>query len=307
MRASVSSHGFTVVRRGYRAEQVDRLLSRLSAGRDEAWERVARLTVLAKEMEEKTAALRGQVGQLPVPTYEELGPRAQEILALAEAEAADLRDRAEAAANDVRQEAEESACALREAARTAATAVRADADAVARQREETTGKAAGEILRAARQDVKSARQEAVAVLKEARKRSAATLAGLERELAAREEAAQRELEERCAESAARLQERGEVAERRLAEAQRVFGEVRQAAGAMLKEAEGRGAELIAQASARAERVQRETRLWLREHEELKGSVRSQLERVRSGLSALEARDVGTVPGPAPTPGSEEAT
>ncbi|MFD8016134.1 cellulose-binding protein, partial [Streptomyces sp. NPDC059762] len=72
--------------RGYRPEQVDRYLAALSGDRDEAWERAARLTVLAKEMEAELAALREAVAALKPQRYEELGEAAQQILKLAEQE-----------------------------------------------------------------------------------------------------------------------------------------------------------------------------------------------------------------------------
>lgn len=53
--ASASPHGFATVRgreRGYRPEQVEACAAALSEERDAAWERAARLTVLAREMEE---------------------------------------------------------------------------------------------------------------------------------------------------------------------------------------------------------------------------------------------------------------
>lgn len=304
MRASASPHGFSVVRRGYRAEQVDRLFSRLSAGRDEAWERVARLTVLAKEMEEQAAALQEQAAQVPPPTYEELGPRAQEILALAEAEAADLRDRAEAAAHEVRQECEEAARALREAARADATAVRAAADEEAREHEAAARAAAGELLTLARQETKAQRQEAAAALKEARKQTAAALAASEKEQAERAEAAERDSAAQELALDADLARREEAAERRLAEAQALFTEVREAVDAQQKAAEARGAELIAQAGTQVERIERATRRWLREHGQRQEEVRTQLEQVRSVLGALAGRDPGAVPSPAPAPGAE---
>src|SRR4051812_29547162 len=88
----VSSQGFEVVRgRGYRPEQVDAYAAALSAGRDAAWERAARLTVLAREMESEALRLREVVTQLAPQTYELLGERAQRLLALGEEEAAAVR------------------------------------------------------------------------------------------------------------------------------------------------------------------------------------------------------------------------
>ncbi|MYX73837.1 cellulose-binding protein, partial [Streptomyces sp. SID3915] len=102
----VSPYGFVGVRgRGYRPEQVDRAVAALSGEREEALERLARLTALAEELTAESARLREVVASLAPQTYVSLGERAQRILALAEEEA-------EAA----RAAAAEEAQALRDAA-----------------------------------------------------------------------------------------------------------------------------------------------------------------------------------------------
>ena len=89
-------HGFATVRgRGYRTEQVDRFLEELSEDRDAAWERAARLTVLANEMTAECAALRDVVSTLSPPTYESLGKGALDLLRLVEEEATSVREQAE--------------------------------------------------------------------------------------------------------------------------------------------------------------------------------------------------------------------
>src|SRR5882757_6411946 len=95
--ASTAARGrFDTVRsRGYRPDQVDRFLDELSEDRDAAWERAARLTVLANEMDAEAAALRTQVGTLTTASFDVLGSGAQELLRLVEEEAAAVRDRAE--------------------------------------------------------------------------------------------------------------------------------------------------------------------------------------------------------------------
>lgn len=69
--ASSSPHGFVTVRgRGYRPEQVEAFAAGLSRERDGAWERAARLTVLAKDMEVEAEHLRDAVSRLAPQTYE---------------------------------------------------------------------------------------------------------------------------------------------------------------------------------------------------------------------------------------------
>ena len=63
------------------AEEADAYVAALSQDRDDAWERAARLTVLAKEMEAEAAGLREVVSALAPQTYETLGSRAQYLFA----------------------------------------------------------------------------------------------------------------------------------------------------------------------------------------------------------------------------------
>src|SRR5882757_5888031 len=81
--ASEAPHGFMAVRgRGYRPEQVDAYAAGLSRARDAAWERAARLTVLAKEMDAEAERLREVVARLVPQTYETLGEGARRIFEL---------------------------------------------------------------------------------------------------------------------------------------------------------------------------------------------------------------------------------
>lgn len=74
--ASMSPPGFVTVRgRGYRPAQVEAYTAALCADRDAAWERAARLTVLAREMEEEAERLREVVTRLAPQTYESPGAR----------------------------------------------------------------------------------------------------------------------------------------------------------------------------------------------------------------------------------------
>ncbi|PWS52379.1 cellulose-binding protein, partial [Streptomyces sp. FT05W] len=111
----VSAYGFVGVRgRGYRPEQVDRAVASLSAERDGALERIERLTGLAEELAAESARLGEVVASLAPQTYQSLGERARQILALAEEEADAARgaaledaqewgDAADAAGREVRE------------------------------------------------------------------------------------------------------------------------------------------------------------------------------------------------------------
>ncbi|MFE0516507.1 hypothetical protein ACFW2E_43275, partial [Streptomyces sp. NPDC058964] len=99
----MSPHGFETVRgRGYRPEQVDAYAAALSRDRDAAWERAARLTVLAREMEAEAERLRETVAKLAPQTYEALGERARRVFQLVLEEAAETRESARRAAGGAR-------------------------------------------------------------------------------------------------------------------------------------------------------------------------------------------------------------
>ncbi|MEU2660891.1 cellulose-binding protein, partial [Streptomyces sp. NPDC007325] len=123
--------------RGYRPEQVDRYLAALSEDRDEGWERAARLTVLARELETELAALREAVAALKPQRYEALGEAAQQILKLAEQEDERLVRAAEAEAQALAEAADAAGREAREAAAAYAEGVRAAAEAQARATLET--------------------------------------------------------------------------------------------------------------------------------------------------------------------------
>src|ERR1044072_9370554 len=134
MGASVSRHGFTIGGRGRgsRPAQVDRYVAELSEARDAAWERAARLTVLANELAADAERLREVIAQLAPQTYESLGDRAQLILMGAEEEGGCLRAAAEASEQEEWEAAQAAARVVRDAARDEGERVREAAEASAR-------------------------------------------------------------------------------------------------------------------------------------------------------------------------------
>ncbi|MGW0417163.1 cellulose-binding protein, partial [Streptomyces collinus] len=129
MSSAVTPHRFATVRgRAYRPAQVDAYLAALGRDRDAAWERAARLTVLAKDMEAEAARLREVVAGLEPQAYETLGEQAHELYGLVLREAAAVRERARGEAEEWRARAESYARELGEAAREDARALHAEAD-----------------------------------------------------------------------------------------------------------------------------------------------------------------------------------
>ncbi len=287
---SVSPQGFVVVRgRGYRPEQVDAYAAALSWDRDAAWERAARLTVLAREMEEETERLREVVASLPAQTYEVLGERAQRLYELGAQEAAALREDARREARRVVEEAQAEAGRLREAARADADAVRGEAEERARHRLLAAGAEADEMRVAARREVKECRGEALAALRDMRQRTEGLLADQEREHAESGEEVRRAAAEREAVFDAHYGSRAARAEAGLGEAEQALGDAQESVRRRQEDAEARAAELIAEAGVHAERVTRETERVLREHGERWNDLRAHMDNVRSSLAALTGR------------------
>ncbi|MEV7420306.1 DivIVA domain-containing protein [Streptomyces sp. NPDC089919] len=290
MSAAVPQQGFATVRgRGYRTEQVDRYLARLGAGRDEAWERAARLTVLARQLEADAERLREVVAQLAPQTYDDLSERARRILALVEEEAQEVRAAARGDVADLQAAAFGHAERVAELARQDAVAVREQTDVRARQGLLRAQGEADEIRAGARTDAQEWRAEAGAALAETRRRADAALAEQEAEHVERREAAERQLSERSAELDARHAELEEYAQARLAEAKRSYAAAEEAARHGQEDAEARGAELIAGARVVEERTGRETERILREHEEAQEEMRAHMTHIRNSLAALTGR------------------
>jgi hypothetical protein len=291
--ASVSPHGFGAVRgRGYRPEQVDAFADALSLDRDAAWERAARLTVLARDMEAEVALLREQVAQLAPQTYEALGDGARRLFSLAQEEAEGVRKRGRREAQRIEADAEEYARSVRGTAQAYADEVRGEAEERARQRLLAAQAEADEIRVSTRREVKERRGEALAALREVRQRTAGKLTEQARELAERLAEVDRAEEDRAAASDVRRSDRVVRTEAALAEAERLFAEAEEFARRCEEEAHTRAAEILAQARLQEERIARDTERVVRELAERRDFVQAQMDNVRNSLTAL----TGTAPG-----------
>ncbi|WP_431988071.1 cellulose-binding protein [Streptomyces parvulus] len=292
--AAATDDGFATVRgreRGYRPEQVEEYVAALSGDRDAAWERAARLTVLAREMEEDLYDLRDEVAQLTTQDYEALGEGARRLFRLGEEEAEAVRERARGAGEDGMREARAYADGVLEAARAQADAVRAEADERARQRLLVARAEADEVRVGARREVKAGRGEVLSVLREARAHAEGTLADLEREHAGRLADEERAEAERAEALDAHHAEAVARAEEGVREAERALAEEGEAARRTQEEARARAAEVVAGARVRQEEIVRETERVLREHGERWDELQAHMASVRSNLSSLTGRAV----------------
>ncbi|MDI3403518.1 cellulose-binding protein [Streptomyces cavernicola] len=287
MSAVPSSPGFTVVRgRGYRPQQVDAYAQGLYADRDDAWERAARLTVLAKEMEDEAARLREVVARLAPQTYETLGAGAQRLLATVQEEADEVLDTGRADALRAAEEAEAYGRAQREEAAAHAESVRGAAEEHARRVLDAAQREVDEVRVGVRKETKELRSEALAVLRDTRQRCERLLADQAKGQAEQRETEQREEAERVAATEGCESELGETGEARRAEAERALAEAEESARHGQEDADARAAEVLAEARLRVERLERETERVLREHAEAAAEMRAHMDHVRSSLAAL---------------------
>ncbi|MFJ4686389.1 cellulose-binding protein [Streptomyces sp. NPDC091377] len=276
----------TVRGRGYRPDQVEAFTAALSLDRDAAWERAARLTVLAKDMGAEAARLREILDTLPEQTYEALGERAQGVLRLAEEEAADVRHRARRDGEAWVAEAEAYGRRVGGQAREEADALRAEVEERARQLLLAAQAEADDLRIGARREIKESRGEALSALREVRQRTEGLLAEQEREHAERWALVERETMESATWYDSGGVDRMARAEADLADAERALAAEEESARRLQEEAGVRAGELIAEARRNADQIARETERVLCEHGERWDDVRAQMDRVRSSLAAL---------------------
>jgi hypothetical protein len=286
----LSDHGFVSVRgRGYRPDEVDREFTALSLDRDDAWERVARLTVLAKRIEGEARRLGERVAALEPQTYETLGRRARQILVLATQEDEAVRGEVREECQAVLEVAEASAREVRAAARERADVVRADAAAYAERVLEAARDTADAERIEARREVKARRAEALAELREVRRRTQRVIEELEQKQRDRLAATDREFADREAVLEVETDELTAYAQLKLVEAQRAFSAAGEQARHGQEDAQDRAAELMARARAGADGVARDTERLIREHDEAREVMQARMAHVRNSLAALTGR------------------
>ncbi|MEU6556133.1 cellulose-binding protein [Streptomyces sp. NPDC046915] len=288
--APVSSHGFVSVRgRGYRPDRVDACVEALSRERDAAWERAARLTVLAKDMAAEVARLREAVAQLAPPTYESLGESARRLFQLGVEEAHAVRESARDAARTELAQAQAYAEGVGGAAQEYADALVGDAEEWARQRLLAAQAEADALRVGTRRVVKESRSEALAALREVRQRTSGMLTEQAREHAERWAAVEREEVERSAALDALHVEQVARAEAAVLDAERELVAAREGEAPGQEEARARAAEILAEARVREDLIARETERVLREHGETWDLMQAQMDSVRSSLTTWKGR------------------
>ncbi len=285
-----SPNPFRVVLRGYDPSQVDRRVSELVESDETARRQVETLEARVQQLE---AELSRSVEESPVEdrpsepvSFTHLGERVGQILALADDEANELRERASAEAATHRAQVEE-----------AAAAVRADADRYAEQRRseveteaarllEDARRTADERLDVADRDAAARLQEAEAVYETQRAKSAKAAADFETTLAARRQKAEAEFTQQMAEAEERLEKLQRHIEDSRADAEAARAEAARESRLLIDDASQQAATIVGDAKVMAARIRAESERELAAATQRRDSINAQLANVRQMLTTL---------------------
>ncbi|MGW2253569.1 hypothetical protein ACWCXH_25735 [Kitasatospora sp. NPDC001660] len=294
MSDAVPQYGFTVARRGYAPEQVNRALAALTAQRDEAWERLSVLGAGIRQMEDRLAEVRQAAEDAPAPDYTVLSEEAAGLAVMAENEARAVREKAERFAEDLREEVYEAGQAADRAAKEYAATTRSEADQAARRTEERTRAEAETIRGDADRDDRAARDAATAYAAKVRVASAEAGEQAETELAERRRSADEAFAEAQATAEAEDAEVAATAERRLKEAEQhretVLGRIKQ----LETEAQAKADQLIEQARREAEKVNAVSEREQSEFAVRLETVQQHLDHIKATLASLTGAAVGQI-------------
>ncbi|WP_344339522.1 hypothetical protein, partial [Kitasatospora putterlickiae] len=294
MSDAVPQYGFTVARRGYAPEQVDRALTALTAQRDEGWERLSVLGAGLREMERRLAEIKQAAADAPEPDYQVLSDEAAGLARMAEGEARAVRDKAERFAEDLRDEVYEAGQALDRAAKEYATTTRTEADAAARRTDERTRAEAEAIRAETDREVRAVRDAATAHAAKVRVAAAEASERAEAKLAELRRKADEMFAEAQAEADAEDAAVSATAERRVKEAEQfretVLGQIKQSDA----EAQARADQLIEQARREAERINAASEREQREYATRLETVQQHLDHIKATLASLTGAAVGAI-------------
>jgi cell division septum initiation protein DivIVA len=284
-------HEFRVVLRGYEPAEVDRVVAALVARAEEA---EARVTAL-----EARVAEAASVSTTPAepPSFEHLGERVGQILALAEHEAIEMRDRAAAETEGIRKLAEQAATDVRDAADQYAEQRKRDADTEATRLLADARRAADEERDAAERDAAARRQEGEALFEQQRAGAAAAAADFETTLAERRERTAAEFRHQQSVTQAQLDDLAQQVESTRAAAQKEQESAEAQARRTIVEAEERADTIIREAKAAADRVRSDSDRELAAATQRRDSINAQLTNVRQMLATLSGSATGFIVDP----------
>ncbi|WP_329582953.1 hypothetical protein OG500_22815 [Kitasatospora sp. NBC_01250] len=294
MSDAIPSYGFTAARRGYAPEQVDRALIALTSQRDEAWQRLSWLGAQIRELEAVLAATRKAAAEAPEPDYTTLSEQAADLMAIADNEARQVRDKAERFAEDTRDETYQAGQELQAEAAAYATATRAEADLAARRIDERTRAEAEKLRGEADADSRAIRDGATA--EAAKIRVAAAEAGERAETKLAE--LRRDADERfAAEEAAAAAEDAKIsqaAERRLKEAEQHRESVLSLIKQIDTDAQAKADRLIEQARREADKIEAASAAERAAFDKRLETVQTHLDHIKGTLASLTGKAVGMI-------------
>ena len=284
-------HEFRVVLRGYEPAEVDRVVATLQARAEEA-------EAAASALESRLAEVASSHATPAEPaSYEHLGERVGQILALAEHEAVELRDRAAAETEGIRKLAEQAATEVRDAADQYAEQRKRDADTEATRLLADARRAADEERDAAERDAAARRQEGEALYEQQRADAAAAAADFETTLAERRERTAAEFRHQQSVTQSQLDDLAQQLESSRAAAQKEQESAEAQARRTIVEAEERADTIIREAKAAADRVRSDSDRELAAATQRRDSINAQLTNVRQMLATLSGSATGFIVDP----------
>ncbi len=247
-------------RGGYDPGQVTAYVGGLIREMEAAHSKVAELSRLVERLHAENNTFRQKAGS----RYSGLGERVDQILVLAESEAAEVRQAATSEAERLKAEVEKWAASLWEDSKRQAEGIRADAE----------------------RDALATRSEAQAYFEAQRTNAAKVAAELEATIAARRDQAEQENGDRLSAVTRQVAAAEEHAAQMRVDADRLRSETELVANKRLADAERRAHEIVEEARANADRVRADSERELAAAMERRDLIDTQLGNLRHALSAL---------------------
>ena len=256
---------FKLTRKGYDQAQVAAYVGDLVGELGSARDKVAQLTGLVEQLQ----AERGADGEKAATRYGGFGERLDQILAMAEVAAAELRAEAIAEADQLKAEVENWAESLLEAAKGQAAKIREDAG----------------------RDALATRSEAQAYWEAQRASATQLTADLEKVIAARREQAEREAAQSLAAAGRQVAASNERAAQVRAEAEELRARTEATCNALVANAQRRAQEIITSATADADRARDFSEREARAAAERRDSIVAQLGNLRHLLNTAAPEEL----------------
>ncbi|MEZ0069028.1 cell division septum initiation protein DivIVA [Streptacidiphilus sp. MAP12-20] len=295
---------FPLIRKGYDVDQVEQSLARLTAARDQAWQRLAGLGDEMRALERQLMNLMEarDAAEATVPDFEVLSPRAAGLLVSAEEEAEAVRAETVQEANKIDTAARTGARRLRATAGQYGDQLRAAADE-SQRRELDRARSQAEALRAeADREARTLREAASSHAEDVGARAEDASREAHTWLAGQQRAADQEFAAHDVKVLAWEDEIVAVGERKLGEGERHLKAMQAKSAQIEADATTQAERRIEKAQREAERITEQSAREQAVFAERQEHVQSQLDHIRETLAAL----TGAVTSDTPAPADSEA-